>query len=417
VVNPPPGNFATVSKSTEVFFRQNAVYPAENVGSQTLRTKLMRILEIRMKDSVNSILDAVQNDLNETCYQFKVQYNDRRISPESYVAETMDNFKRSFKDFARDFSRPMVKDMIKQMLDTNVINIASKLYWNHPQLPLLPTECASSSFWEHQSTISSGTLTRSGVGKETVQLITKVLEENMERLLSSEPFVFHKGAAQNIRNFSNEILKSTFRDSVDQVENTIKPYKYEIECTASEWIEGRKSAVRLLEAHIETYDNQLRQLKIEIGRRKLRNSIKLLEKLEKSSSDDYMTKEDNPKLEKVYKAKELSTQIASLQKRLKSVLSRQCASENRKCCPEVFLSVISEKLAQSAVMFIQIELLNEYFFAVPREMDEKMYYSFGKKEILDFAKQNPSIRRHIDLQERKAILEHVISELKTLNIE
>jgi len=63
------------------------------VGTDTLRRRLMEVLKSSMASSLHGITNAVQLELEGTTYQFKVQYNDRRITAESYVAETMDPLK------------------------------------------------------------------------------------------------------------------------------------------------------------------------------------------------------------------------------------------------------------------------------------------------------------------------------------
>ena len=58
-------------------------------------------------------------------------------------------------------------------------------------------------------------------------------------------------------------------------------------------------------------------------------------------------------------------------------------------------------------MFINIELLDQFFYQFPREIDSRLLYDLDRKEIVDFARENPEIRRHLDLQERKDKLEEV----------
>src|SRR5207302_97671 len=114
--------------------RSNYVYSQRGiqVGTGTLRRKLMEVLEENMAKSLFTIVGAVQLELEEARYQFKVQYNDRlviitiyyiikinlliilfthilltrRITAESYVAETIDSIKHNFKDFAHSFGKP-----------------------------------------------------------------------------------------------------------------------------------------------------------------------------------------------------------------------------------------------------------------------------------------------------------------------
>lgn len=55
--------------------------------------------------------------------------------------------------------------------------------------------------------------------------------------------------------------------------------------------------------------------------------------------------------------------------------SKQCRNYSDKTsesiriyCPEAFLNVVADKLASTAVMFINIELLAEYFYLVSRRL-------------------------------------------------
>lgn len=55
-----------------------------------------------------------------------------------------------------------------------------------------------------------------------------------------------------------------------------------------------------------------------------------------------------------------------LKLRLASLKSRRCKAgpENKAFCPEAYLDLIAEKLAKTSVMFINIELLAEFFYQV-----------------------------------------------------
>ena len=83
-------------------------------------------------------------------------------------------------------------------------------------------------------------------------------------------------------------------------------------------------------------------------------------------------------------------------------------------CPETFLNVVADKLTYTAVMFINIELLAEFFYQFPREIDARLGYDMSREEMVNFARQNPVIRKHIDLQERKFKLEEVMIKLDEL---
>ena len=46
-------------------------------------------------------------------------------------------------------------------------------------------------------------------------------------------------------------------------------------------------------------------------------------------------------------------------------------------------------------------------FQFPREIDSRLLYDLDRREIVEFARENPAVRKHLDLQERKDKLEEV----------
>lgn len=95
--------------------------------------------------------------------------------------------------------------------------------------------------------------------------------------------------------------------------------------------------------------------------------------------------------------------------RIAALKSKRCKAgpESDSLCPEAFLNVVADKLAHTSTMFINIELLEQFFYQFPREIDSRLLYDFDHNEIVEFAKENPGIRRHLDLQDRKDKLEEV----------
>jgi hypothetical protein len=47
------------------------------------------------------------------------------------------------------------------------------------------------------------------------------------------------------------------------------------------------------------------------------------------------------------------------------------------------------------------------YVQLPRGIDSRLIYDLDRKEIEEFARENPVVRRHLDLQERKDKLEEV----------
>ena len=124
-----------------------------------------------------------------------------------------------------------------------------------------------------------------------------------------------------------------------------------------------------------------------------------------------------------------SERVSILKLRLAALKSKRCkiGPDSDIFCPEAFLNVVADKLAYTSTLFINIELLDQFFYQVsfshylplnllinscfsdkfPREIDSRLLYNLDRNEIVAFARENPTVRRHLDLQERKDQLEEV----------
>jgi hypothetical protein len=100
------------------------------VGTGTLHQCLMEVLESSMASSLHGITNAIQLELEEVTYQFKVKYNDQCISAKSYVAKTVNVLKAHFKTYTAQFTKPEIHTKLKQMLDDKVMGVLKELYWS-----------------------------------------------------------------------------------------------------------------------------------------------------------------------------------------------------------------------------------------------------------------------------------------------
>ena len=101
--------------------------------------------------------------------------------------------------------------------------------------------------------------------------------------------------------------------------------------------------------------------------------------------------------------------------RLLAVKSKQCASlKNKYYCPEVFLNAAASKLASTAVLFLNVELLSEFYYAFPRELDLRLGRHLSQAEVEKFAKEDPKIRQHLEVIRRKELLELVLEKMESL---
>lgn len=264
-----------------------------SVGVSTLRKKLMHVLEQTMASSLAGTRDAISQELEEATYEFKVQYNDRPLSAESYLAESLDGFKHSFKAFAESFGRPQVREMLKAELDQRVMDILAQRYWNKPVEDLeavmteldplkdLPKADPESLFWHRKLDASSSSLTKLGIGRLATTVVANALQNHVDQLLASSTFASHPGAHKQITDACNSILNERFFSTSDQVENCIKPYKFEIEVEDSEWSKGRENVSRVLKDELRACESAMKHAEELVGKRKLKDVMAFIDKVRK----------------------------------------------------------------------------------------------------------------------------------------
>ena len=264
------------------------------VGTGMLRRRLIDVLESSMASSLHGITNAVQLELEEAQYQFKVQYNDRRISAESYVAETMDALKARFKEFTTQFRKPQIRAKLKEMLDEKVMGVLEQLYWSDRRAAELAALGADpkvkpedvESYWRYKLGAASSLLTKSGVGRDSTLLVADGLSALIDSIAAREPFTFHPKAAERLIEFSHAILRDRIGVTSDSVENCIKPYKYEVEVDEREWEQGRTQAIDLFERESKLCENKLTDIRRKVGgSRRLSSLVGYVKRLEEEESE------------------------------------------------------------------------------------------------------------------------------------
>jgi len=254
----------------------------------------MDVLESSMASSLHGITNAVQLELEEAQYQFKVQYNDRRISPESYVAETVDALKARFRDFMAQFRKPAVRAKLKTMLDERVMDVLEQLYWSDKRVGeftalgedrrLKPADVEP--YWKYKLEAASSLLTKSGVGRDATLLVADGLRTLIDSIAAGEPFSFHPRASERLVKFAHMILRERIPPTSDQVENCIKPYKYEVEVDEREWENGRKEAIKLFERELGMCEERLKDIRKKVGgSRRLSNLMSHVRELEEKERE------------------------------------------------------------------------------------------------------------------------------------
>ena len=264
------------------------------VGTTTLRKKLMQVLEQTMAASLQTTSDAIHQELEDATYEFKVQYNDRPLSAESYLAESLDAFKHSFKEFAESFGRPQVRELLKEELDQRVLDLLAQRYWNKPindlsppprepdPLSELPKADPESLYWHRKLDASTSSLTKLGIGRLATTVVANALQSHIDQLIAASTFAAHPFARQAITGASSNILNERFYSTSDQVENCIKPYKYEIEVEDAEWAKGRQSVSGILRNELKACEAAVKSVQETVGgKRKLNDVMHFIDRVRK----------------------------------------------------------------------------------------------------------------------------------------
>ncbi len=287
-----------IAKNENAFF---SAHPLEfgpesqlAVGTATLRKKLMYVLEQTMASSLQSTSEAIHQELEEATYEFKVQYNDRPLSAMSYLAESLDAFKHSFKEFTEQFGRPQVRELLKEELDQRVLDLLAQRYWNKPindltppplepdSLSDLPRADSDSLFWHRKLDACTSSLTKLGIGRLATTVVANALQSHIDRLIATSTFATHPFARQAITEAASGILNERFYSTSDQVENCIKPYKFEIEVEDSEWSKGRENVSVVLKSELKACEAAVKSVEDVVGgKRKLKDVMGFVDRVRK----------------------------------------------------------------------------------------------------------------------------------------
>lgn len=356
------------------------------VGTTNLRKKLMHVLESTMSASLATTAEAIHHELTEATYEFKVQYNERPLSAESYLAESLDAFKHSFKGFSDSFGRHQLRDILKHELDQQVLNLLASRYWNRPledlsaqegegfveSLSALPKADPNDQLWRLKLDASSASLTKLGIGRLATTVAAECLQAHVERLISSSTFNAHPFAQIAITQAAQGILHDLAYDTSDELEICVKPYKHRIDLEDSEWMRGRENVQKVLRAELKDCEDAVKAVEVQMGgKKRFKDVVTFIDKVRKGD----INLEGNSSggaggfsaalLAKGREAVFLRDRADILRMRLLAVKSKACANKNNKyICPEIFLDAVADKLTTTADLFIDAELLSKFYYQV-----------------------------------------------------
>lgn len=405
-------------------------------GSRNLKKKLMKVLERSMSASLRPTHLAIQQELEETAYQFKVEFNDRPLTPQMYLANNIDLLKVATKELSQSFARNELKALLKNELDQRVLDLLAERYWNKPfelkgdntyaaiepdlrELSQL-SNIDEDSYWHKKLDLATSSLTKIGVGRLSTSLVTNAVVTEVDNLVDKTQLANHPMARKAVEDAAKAVLKSKYYSTADQVENCIKPYKYEVEIEDREWAASKDAAVSLLKEEMRQCDLVQNALKRQVGGRKLLQVVTYLEKINGHRKGDVEVDSNEALgflktlIEKGKYAIFLKERTKLLKMRYSFVKnSKKCKSKDNKYqCPEIFLDAVSSKLTSTAILFLNVELLSDFYYNFPRKLDEEFFGNLSREQMESFAKEDPKIKKHIELQERKDLLEAALTKIE-----
>ncbi|ODQ80720.1 hypothetical protein BABINDRAFT_160945 [Babjeviella inositovora NRRL Y-12698] len=416
-----------INSEAQYFKAHKEVYQGTHlttVGVRSLKRKLMKVLEKLMAMSLRPTHYAIQQELEEAAYTFKVEFNDRQLTPGTYLANNIDALKLSVKEFSQSFGRNELRSLLKNQLDQKVLNLLAERYWNkpfevkhelsvEPDLSDLP-RAQDEGYWHRKLDLATSSLTTSGVGRLSTTLISNALLTEIDNLVNNTDLRNHPLAQKQVREAATAVLGARFYLTADQVENCIKPYKYEIELEDREWSSSRDHALVLLKEEMRQCLEASAHMKKVIGGRKLTQVITYLEQKEAPDSTEALGFSPTL-LAKGREAIFLRDRANLLKMRHYALKSSTCKfKENKYKCPEIFLDAVSQKLSSTAILFLNVELLSDFYYNFPRELDYRFFTNMTPEQIEVFAKEDPKIKRHVELQQRKELLEEALQKIESV---
>ncbi|KAF6815838.1 dynamin family protein [Colletotrichum sojae] len=429
---------SAITKNEKAFFSSHPLQFGEesgvNVGTINLRKKLMTVLEQKMSASLQSTSNAIRQELDETAYKFKLQCNDQPISAEAYLAESLDAFKHSFKQFTSEYGRPQMHDLVKHELDQKVLDLLAAGYWNKPIQDLSPAQPESDSlaglpkadpdspYWQYQLDNSTLALTTFGFGKRATAVVESSIQAHIDRLIKQSTFSRHPSARETIAEAAAQILEQAHNSTTFAVETCIKPYKLDIDIDEREWTHGRDHVAVILKKELQDCEAALKSVEhIVGGHKKLREVMSFVDRARRGDvriEGDVRSGAGGFSASLIARGREavfLRDRADIIKMRLMAVKSKQCADlKNKYYCPEVFLDAAATKLASTAVLFLNVELLRPFYSKFPRELDRRLGPRLSREQIQHIAQEDPAIKYHLEVVRRKELLEEVLEKMENL---
>ncbi|KNE55318.1 hypothetical protein AMAG_01221 [Allomyces macrogynus ATCC 38327] len=407
------------------------------VGLSELRTTVRQTAERRLASRLDAVVDQVHHEVATTNYQYKVAYNDRRISAESYLAQAVDALKTRFAVMTREFGKAEVRQAIRVELEQRLVALCDQHLWQDPALTALPNAREDDRYWTDARDRAAAGLTKCGIGRITTELTVNALMARIDEVLRADDTLEHHAATRDrAHDLAEAAIARRFHLTIDQVENTIKPYKDEVECTDAEWTAAVRRATEVLDREVQRSSGNYYQLRSDVGwtRQAAGDPVAAVKGTAKpilvacaparnAAHDPLLSMAVDDKYggydpQAVHAARDAlyhwhrSLALAQRRAAVSGRACRQPTPQAMTICPEVYLTAVAEKLADTAAMFIALELLHDVYHQWPRAVDAELFYGQSRAQAAAFAAENPIVKRHLQDAAKKAALEDTLAKLR-----
>lgn len=265
------GNMSQVARHEQAYFTSHPEISATGgvqVGIAQLKKTLQHVLEKSMSESLDGAARAIRRDLDETSYRFKVEYNDRGLTAETYLAEATDQLKASFAKVEQKFNKHQLYEIVKATLDQKVLDLCAERYWMNERISEMPNADKDDSFWKRKLDATTGTLTRVGVGRLATEVVEQELQRAVDALVSEGTLRQSQFARSRINDSVQEIISTRKGKTIDQVENSVKPYKMGVDVDDREWNAARERIIQNLDKELKMCEESYSNLQKGIGGRR-----------------------------------------------------------------------------------------------------------------------------------------------------
>jgi len=460
VINRPPGsgNHQASFEDADQYFQQNSSSfhdVMDHVGIANLREKLVRLLEEHLHKALHQMAEKVKQELNETKYALKVEYNDRRTSQDYFIANIATTIKNNFNEFANNFGKNEISNLIHSELETKIFRICEEVYWNDPDLqsPSSPkynpvsnpskngeflnpdlkktTTVTNQNYYLFNSLMRArSSLTKIGIGKISTKIIVQHLLSQVDRFTAGDLFENQLEVKKKVSQIVLEILKTRELSISEMVENNIKPFKDEIEISQQEWERGYYASLELFKKEIDDSKTRLNDLYKKYSKKSLDNIVDAISKNKQQekqrlaanpapNNNNNNTTINNPIIvngEEVSKQMlEIAQEVMSLRSRMNILDLRQRYVKNNgwkvstayTTCPEIYLSVLISQISKACTQTLYAELWDDFAFHFPPKVDDHLYYRLSLEEKKKMIQNDPKTHRHLELQRKRDALELV----------